>query len=356
MRKSKKSKEEHIQSVFLTWYRQNKRDLPWRKLQGNQLPNPYYVLVSEFMLQQTTVNTVVKRFNEFIHLWPSLKQLSLITENRILKFWSGLGYYNRARNLLKTVKIISKDFKSKVPRNYDQLINLPGVGEYTAKAILGIVYNQHVLPLDANIERIIARLHGIKTSLRLNKKKIEDIASNYQSSNKASDLIQSFMDYGSAICLPRNPKCEKCVVKKFCEARKKNIQHLIPFKKSILEKKKIKYTRAYIIMNHKNEILISRRKSKGMLASMLEVPNDEWVDTKKHLKRHDIYKDLSTKYKRIGKITYSFSHFDLDIAIYKSKVMKKKHKDFNWIKSNKIATSGMPTVMKEIVKKGINIE
>jgi len=355
MRRSKNSKEKLIQSIFLQWYRKNKRDLPWRKLQRNQLPNPYYILVSEFMLQQTTVNTVVKRFNEFIHLWPSLKQLSLITENRILKFWSGLGYYNRARNLLKTVKIISRDFKSKVPRNYDQLINLPGVGEYTAKAILGIAYNQPILPLDANIERIIARLYRIKTSLRFNKKKIQDIASHYQSFNKASDLIQSFMDYGSAICLPRNPKCEKCVVKKFCEARKKNIQHLIPFKKSILKKKKIKFTRAYIIMNHKNEILINRRKSKGMLASMLEVPNDEWVDTKKQLKRHDIYKGLSAKYKKIGKIAYSFSHFDLDIAIYKSKVMKKNYKNFNWIKSNKINTSGMPTVMKEIVKKGISI-
>ena len=109
-------------------------------------------------------------------------------------------------------------------------------------------------------------------------------------------------------------------------------------------------------MNKKNEILINRRKSKGMLASMLEIPNDEWVDTKKHLKRHDVYKDLSVKYKRIGKIAYSFSHFDLDIGIYKSKVMKKNYKNFNWIKANKINTSGMPTVMKEIVKKGINVE
>ena len=109
-------------------------------------------------------------------------------------------------------------------------------------------------------------------------------------------------------------------------------------------------------MNKKNEVLVNRRKSKGMLASMLEIPNDEWVDAKKKLKRHDIYKALSVKYKRIGKITYSFSHFDLDIDIYKSKVMKKNYKNFNWIQSNKIDASGMPTVMKEIVKKGINVE
>ena len=351
-----KNKAKYVQRFLLKWYEKNKRELPWRNIKPNNQANAYYVLVSEFMLQQTTVNTVIKRFNEFIKLWPSIDKLSRISENRILRFWSGLGYYNRATNLLKTIKIISRDFKSKVPQHYDQLIELPGVGDYTAKAILGIAYNQPVLPLDTNIKRIIARLYGMKTLLRLNKKTIEDIATKYQSPNKASDLIQSFMDYGSAICLPRNPKCEKCVIKKFCEARKKNIQHLIPFKKSNLEKKKIKFTRAYIIMNKKNEVLVNRRKSKGMLASMLEVPNDEWVDAKKKLKRHDIYKDLSVKYKRIGKIIYSFSHFDLDIDIYKSKVMKKNYKNFNWIQSNKIDTSGMPTVMKEIVKKSIIIE
>ena len=350
-----KNKAKYVQSFLLKWYEKNKRDLPWRNLKSNNRTNAYYVLVSEFMLQQTTVNTVIKRFNEFTKLWPNIDELKKISENRILRFWSGLGYYNRAKNLLKTTKIISRDFKSKVPQHYDQLIELPGAGDYTAKAILGIAYNQPVLPLDTNIKSIIARLYGIKTSLRLNKKTIEDIATKYQSSNKASDLIQSFMDYGSAICLPRNPKCNECIVKKFCEARKKNIQHLIPFKKSILEKKKIKFTRAYIIINHKNEVLVNRRKSKGMLASMLEVPNDEWVDTKKQLKRHDIYKGLSARYKKIGKITYSFSHFDLDIGIYKSKVMKKNYKNFNWIKSSKIDTSGMPTVMKEIVKKSIKI-
>ena len=110
---------------------------------------------------------------------------------------------------------------------------MPGVGDYTAKAILGIAFNQPVLPLDANIERIIARLYGIKTSLRLNKGKIEDIASQYQSPNKASDLIQAFMDYGSAICLPRNPKCNECIVKKFCEAKKKIFNILFLLKNQI---------------------------------------------------------------------------------------------------------------------------
>ena len=349
-----KNKAKYVQRFLLKWYEKNKRDLPWRNIKVNNRTNAYYVLVSEFMLQQTTVNTVIKRFNEFIKLWPSIDKLSRISESRILRFWSGLGYYNRATNLLKTVKIISRDFKSKVPQHYDQLIELPGVGDYTTKAILGIAYNQPVLPLDTNIKRIIARLYGMKTLLRLNKKTIEDIATKYQSPNKAGDLIQSFMDYGSAICLPRNPKCDECLIEKFCEARKKNIQHLIPFKNLSLEKKKIKFTRAYIVANNRNEILVNRRKSSGMLASMLEVPNDQWVNKKKLLERNAIYEKVGKKFKFEGVFKYSFSHFDLDISIYKTVVKKKIFKDHKWMKTNRIHVSGMPTMMKQVIKRVVN--
>ena len=147
------SKELTIQSKLLGWYKKNKRILPWRKLDKKKLPNPYYVLVSEFMLQQTTVNTVISRFKDFIKIWPNLKKLSMVNENQILQFWSGLGYYARAKNLLNSAKIISHKFNNIVPDNYYDLIDLPGVGDYTAKAILGIGYNKSVMPVDANIKR-----------------------------------------------------------------------------------------------------------------------------------------------------------------------------------------------------------
>ena len=134
--------EKLIISKLLHWYAINKRELPWRLLQKNNLPNPYYVFVSEYMLQQTTVPTVKKRFEEFIKKWPTLKNLSKSTEPKILKFWSGLGYYSRARNLLRAAKIIEKNFNGKIPSRYEDLIKLPGIGDYTAKAILGISYNQ----------------------------------------------------------------------------------------------------------------------------------------------------------------------------------------------------------------------
>ena len=133
-----KSKELIIQSLIQRWYKKNKRKLPWRLQGSNNLPNPYHILVSEFMLQQTSVNTVTKRFSYFVKKWSSLKKLSLIQEKTILKFWSGLGYYVRAKNLLKSVKIISKKHNYVIPSNYNDLIILPGIGDYTAKAILGI--------------------------------------------------------------------------------------------------------------------------------------------------------------------------------------------------------------------------
>ena len=350
MKKLKKSKEKLIQSIFFQWYRKNKRDLPWRKLQGNQLPNPYYILVSEFMLQQTTVNTVVKRFNEFIHLWPSLEQLSLITENRILKFWSGLGYYNRARNLLKTIKIISKDYKSEVPQNYDQLINLPGVGEYTAKAILGIAYNKPVMPLDANIERILARLYGFQSPLSKIKSELKKKSNSYISKNSSNHLIQAFMDYGSLICTPRNPDCSNCLINTKCFSYKKNLQNIIPLKVKSNSTKRKKYSRAYILYNEKNEILVRKRPSKGMLASMLEVPNDNWVINKKSLVRDKIALKIKDKMQSKGSVEYSFSHFDLETEVFFTKVKKNIFTNQKWIKKSNINKAGLPTVMKKIVK------
>ena len=175
------SKELTIQSKLLGWYKKNKRILPGRKLDKKKSPNTYHVLVSEFMLQQTTVNTVISRFEDFIKKWPNLKKLSMINENQILQFWSGLGYYARAKNLLNSAKIISLKFNNIVPDNYNDLIDLPGVGDYTAKAVLGIGYNKSVMPVDTNIKRILARLYGLEQSINLINKKITSLSKFYES-------------------------------------------------------------------------------------------------------------------------------------------------------------------------------
>ena len=158
------------------------------------------------------------------------------------------------------------------------------------------------------------------------------------------------MDYGSEICIPRNPKCSNCGIKNFCESNKKNLQLQIPVKLKKKKNKPIKYTRAYVILNEKNEILVRVRSEKGMLANMLEVPNDDWVKDKKYLTTDIIIQSLKTKFKCKGLFEYSFSHFDLETEIFFTNIKKSKISNANWIKKSNYSRSGLPTIMKKIVE------
>ena len=342
--------EKQIISKLLSWYAKSKRDLPWRSLQNNNLPNTYYVFVSEYMLQQTTVPTVKTRFEEFIKKWPTLKDLAKTTEPKILKFWSGLGYYSRARNLLKAAKIIDKNFNSKIPDDYENLISLPGIGDYTAKAIMGIGYNQSVMPLDANIERIFARLYAFNQPLVKIKKQLLEQSQYFLSKKYSSNLIQSFMDYGSLICTPRNPNCSICQIQKYCLGHEKQIQNEIPVKIKKQKTKLIKYTRAYVMMNEKKEILVRTRSSKGMLASMLEVPNDTWEEKKNLLKKDNLIKKMKFKFNKKGSLLYSFSHFNLSAEIFYAKIKRSKFPNQKWLSVSKYKSSQFPTLMKKIIE------
>ena len=345
--------EKQIISKLLKWYGSAKRDLPWRVLQENNLPNPYFVFVSEYMLQQTTVPTVKTRFEEFIKKWPTLKDLAKTTEPKILKFWSGLGYYSRARNLLKAAKIINKEFNSKIPNKYEDLILLPGIGDYTAKAIMGISYNQSVMPLDANIERIIARLYALNEPLIKIKKQLGEYSQFFLSKKQSSSLIQSFMDYGSIICTPRSPNCSICKIQKFCLGYEKKIQNEIPVKIKKLKVKPKKYTRAYVLINEKKEILVRTRSPKGMLGSMLEVPNDIWVEKKSLLKKDSLVGSKEKYLVNKGNLIYSFSHFNLHLEVFYKKIKKKDFPQSKWLSIVRYYKSQLPTVMKKIVEIGI---
>ena len=243
----------NLSKKILSWYDNNKRTLPWR-ISQNSKKKHYYRLLSEFMLQQTQVKTVIPYFKSFVHKVPNFKALSKSNEKKILKLWEGLGYYSRAKNLHKTSKILVKKYKSKIPDTFEKLKELPGVGDYTAKAILGIGYNKSVIPLDTNVERIIARLYAFNKPLVKIKKKLYDKSQLFVSKKDSSNLIQSFMDYGSLICTPRNPVCLNCNIQKYCLSFKKKVQNSIPVKIKKQKLKPKKYTRAYVLVNEKKEI------------------------------------------------------------------------------------------------------
>ena len=206
------------------------------------------------------------------------------------------------------------------------------------------------MPLDANIERILARLFAFKQPLIKVKKKLSQKAQLFLSKKYSSNLIQSFMDYGSIICTPRKPNCSKCEIQIYCLSYQKKIQNTIPVKLKKIKSKSIKFSRAYVLINEKSEILVRKRASRGMLASMLEVPNDEWVEKKSLLRRDEIAKKIEKKLIRKGDLSYSFSHFDLNLEIFYKKIRKIDYPKNKWLNINKYSNSQLPTVMKKVVE------
>ena len=212
-------KEQIVTKKILNWYDLNKRSLPWRKnvsLQKRQ----YYTLVSEFMLQQTQVATVIPYFNKFIKNIPDIKSLAKTHNKKLMKLWEGLGYYSRVRNLKKTAKAIIKDYNGKLPGNFEDLLSLPGIGNYTASAILAIAFNKPYIPMDGNIERVLKRYLYLKKKNEIQKDNLIKKKSILGTSSRSSDYAQALMELGALICKPTNPLCHQCPISKKCRSLK----------------------------------------------------------------------------------------------------------------------------------------
>ena len=213
-------KDQLVTKKILKWYDFNKRLLPWRKnvsLEKRQ----YYTLVSEFMLQQTQVVSVIPYFNKFIKDIPNLKSLAKVQNKKLIKLWEGLGYYSRARNLKKTAQFVIKKFKGKLPNDLKDLISLPGIGSYTADAILAIAFNKPYIPLDGNIERVLKRYLYLKKDKEIQKDNLIKKKSIFGLSSRSSDYAQALMELGALICRPTNPECKECPISKNCKSYQK---------------------------------------------------------------------------------------------------------------------------------------
>ena len=237
----------NLTKKILSWYDNNKRSLPWRvgKSSSKKL---YYRLLSEFMLQQTQVKTVIPYFKNFIKKFKTLKSLSKSEELEILKLWEGLGYYRRAKNLLASAKILVKEHNSKLPKTLEEVKKLPGVGEYTANALLGLVYNQPRIAIDGNVKRIFARnLNKEEKKINFDRLIIVN-KKNFFNTNRSSDFLEALMEFGALICKPKEPKCASCCLNKTCKY----------FKSS----NKIKTTSKKLIKNKNYDIFCYINKNK----------------------------------------------------------------------------------------------
>ena len=258
-----------ITNKILYWYDNNKRSLPWRK-KNSQIKREYYTLVSEFMLQQTQVSTVIPYFKKFIKNIPNLKSLANINEKKLLKYWEGLGYYSRVRNLKKTAKIVVVKYKKKLPNTLEELKTLPGIGDYTASAILSIAFNKPFIPLDGNVERIIKRILNLKSEKEISKENIIKKKKFLGISNRSSDYAQALMELGALVCKPKNPLCTKCPIIKNCKSYKKQ-----DFEIAVKSKKKIDKFFIIKVFKRGNKILLIKNTKFKFLKNFKIFPMEE---------------------------------------------------------------------------------
>jgi len=257
-----------LSRLLLKWYHQHRRTLPWR-----DHPNPYAVWVSEIMLQQTRVDTVVSYFEKWMRLFPDVKSLANASERDVLNAWEGLGYYSRARNLHKAAKIVNEKFNGELPRNLDDLRSLPGIGHYTVGAIASIAFGMDEPTLDGNLRRVFSRLYDITEVA--DSPAGENILWAYAAQNlpkgRAGDYNQALMDLGAMICTPKNARCSICPLMKICKARKNGKQEQRPVMKP--KKQTPHYLCVSAVLIQRGRVLLAQRPSKGLLGGMWEFPN-----------------------------------------------------------------------------------
>jgi len=291
---------ENISKKILHWYDNNKRFLPWRK-RVSKKQKEYFTLVSEFMLQQTQVKTVIPYFINFTDKIPNLNSLAKVNDNLLMKCWEGLGYYSRARNLKKTAIKILKEHKGKLPSTVDELQLLPGIGDYTSRAIMAIAFNKKIIPLDGNIERILKRVFYLRKENEIKKEYLNSKKYFFGTSNRSSDYVQAIMELGALICKPINPLCLQCPISKHCISYRKK-DFTIKTKNKF---NKIKYFEAKIYKKDNKYLLIKNDKF-SFLKNMPIFPMQE-VEEEKY------------KFSKNKKINIKLSNLDMKIILNKIK-------------------------------------
>ncbi|WP_010300267.1 A/G-specific adenine glycosylase [Candidatus Odyssella thessalonicensis] len=324
---------------LLEWYDCHQRHLPWRARPG-QHPNPYHVLLSEIMLQQTTVSTVIDYFNRFTERWPTLKTLAHATEEELYHQWQGLGYYSRARNLHACVKRLVHDCGGQIPQSPEALLQLPGIGPYTAAAIAAIAYDFPIVPVDGNITRVIARIASLQTPLPALKEEVCKVLSPLRPT-RAGDFAQALMDLGATICKPKQPRCDLCPLTASCLSYQTNQQHTIP-RTTPKPLKPTRYTFAFWCENKDGDVLLARRPKTGVLANLVGLPTSDWVNDPAELP------PILPQWRRVPKpVKHTFTHFHLiiDCFIVKDLQISDTFKDH----PDNFHCYPIPTLMKKVI-------
>lgn len=331
---------------LLVWYDRSRRHLPWRSDPGAEA-NPYHVWLSEIMLQQTTVATVGPYFEKFLIRWPTIGDLAAADLDDVLHAWAGLGYYARARNLHKCAKAVVEKHGGRFPDTEESLLDLPGIGRYTAAAVAAIAFGRRAVVVDGNVERVMARLFQITDPLPAVKPTLTGLADRCTPNERAGDYAQAVMDIGATICTPRRPKCILCPVVDLCAGR--DVAESLP-KKKPKAPKPLRRGTAFWIEREDGAILFRRRAEQGLLGGMMEPPSTEWVESE----NLDLVPPIpiSATVSLTGSVKHTFTHFHLELSVVKglAETDTLPNIDYRWVLPDSIGDLALPTVMRKIVR------
>jgi len=339
-----------LASKLLSWYKKHGRTMPWR-----DHPDPYAVWVSEIMLQQTRVETVIPYFEKWMKLFPDINSLAKAREQDVLNAWEGLGYYSRARNLYKAAKIIGSEHNGRLPHDLDALRSLPGIGAYTVGAIASIAFKMDEPTIDGNLRRVFARLFDVTefADSPAGEKLLWDYARKNLPKGKAGDYNQALMDLGAAICVPKNPRCLLCPLMEMCEARKNGTQEQRP----VLKPKKgtPHYVHAAGVIVDKGRVLLNQRPESGLLAGMWEFPNARVVENPAKELTKVLFKEYGLKVKMkelVGEVQHAYTHFKVTVHAFRCEAVSiPKNKKLKWLKKLELDDYPMGKVDRQIAKK-----
>lgn len=287
--------------------------MPWRTSPADRkagvMPDPYRVWLSEVMLQQTTVAAVKDYFRRFTERWPTVDDLARAADADVMAEWAGLGYYARARNLLKCARVVVADHGGTFPDTREGLLTLPGIGPYTAGAISSIAFNRSEVVVDGNVERVMSRLYNIHTPLPAAKPELTELARGLTPKARAGDYAQAVMDLGATICTPKSPACGICPWRDPCQARVEGTAAELP-KKTRKQPKPVRFGIAYVARKPDGTFLLETRPDKGLLGGMLGWPGSEWNDAPKAAP------PMETAWQTLNvEALHTFTHFHLRLKI-----------------------------------------
>jgi A/G-specific adenine glycosylase len=332
---------------LLAWYDVQRRDLPWRAPPGRR-PEPYHVLLSEFMLQQTTAATVSKRFPAFLARFPSLAALAAADAAEVLHAWQGLGYYRRARALHALARVVVTCHGGVLPRDEAGLRALPGIGAYTANAVRAIAFEQPVVPVDGNVQRVLARVHRVETPLPAAAAELARLAAALTPTRRAGDVAQALMDLGATLCRPRQPCCRLCPWHGSCAARAAGVAGQLP-RRAARAARPIRRGLAFLLARPDGAILFRRRPAEGLLGGLHELPTSPWREGELALQAAFGHAPAVAQWRlHDPPVRHIFSHFVLELTL--AEATSAHAPDGLWCAPEDFDRLALPSVMRKLLR------